>query len=152
MIIKDECNMLQNGHCQYCEWDKDKMCKCAVFYETWQMECCQTAFGTGDTVKWLVYSCEGLNTPVDVGKADYCYEAHDSNWENLFMLDGKEDSVQILYQKYVPSEENSRLLIAVSGVLVEVDIYQSLKKGDMTSVQYMRYKDEKYGNRDANGF
>lgn len=54
--------------------------KCNVFYESWQMECCGTAFSVGDTVKWLVYKAEQLNTPVDIGEINYCYEAHSSDW------------------------------------------------------------------------
>lgn len=56
--------------------------KCSVFYESWQMECCGKAFYKGDNVKWLVYKTDRLNTPVDIGKIDYCYEAHSSEWKN----------------------------------------------------------------------
>ena len=49
--------------------------KCTVFYESWQLECCGKAFSIGDIVKWFV----------DLGTIDYCYEAHDENWEKLFV-------------------------------------------------------------------
>lgn len=73
--------------------------KCVVFYESWQMECCGIAFSIGDTVKWLVYKTEQINTPVDIGRIDYCYEAHSSDWQNLFVLEGKVETIKILYQQ-----------------------------------------------------
>lgn len=57
--------------------------KCTIFYECWQMECCGTPFAIGDTIKWLVMETEQLNIPVDVGKINYCYEAHSSDWHNI---------------------------------------------------------------------
>ena len=75
------------------------MNRCIVFYESWQMECCGTDFFIGDTVKWLVYPCNYLNTPVDVGKVEYCYEAHDSDWNKLSVLEGKVEDIKILYEK-----------------------------------------------------
>lgn len=92
--------------------------KCNVFYESWQMECCGTAFSVGDTVKWLVYKAEQLNTPVDIGEINYCYEAHSSDWENILVLEGRVETIKILYQKYVPSIDNSRLLVPISGETV----------------------------------
>ena len=53
--------------------------KCTVFYDSWQMECCGTPFSVGDIVKWLVLKAEQLNTPVNVGAINYCYEAHSCN-------------------------------------------------------------------------
>lgn len=62
--------------------------KCTVFYESWQLECCGKAFSIGDIVKWFVYKIEReqILAPVDLGTIDYCYEAHDENWEKLFVL------------------------------------------------------------------
>lgn len=48
------------------------------------MECCGAEFSVGDTVKWLVRKAESLNTPVNVGVIDYCYEAHDSDWQIIY--------------------------------------------------------------------
>lgn len=92
--------------------------KCNVFYESWQMECCGTAFSVRDTVKWLVYKAEQLNTPVDIGEINYCYEAHSSDWENILVLEGRVETIKILYQRYVPSIDNSRLLVPISGETV----------------------------------
>lgn len=95
--------------------------KCIVFYESWQMECCGTPFSTGDIVKWLVIKAERLNTPVNVGTIDYCYEAHSSEWENIFVLDGTVETIKILYQSYVPSEDNPHLLIPISGKTIDTE-------------------------------
>lgn len=62
--------------------------QCVVFYEGWQIECCGTAFSIGDAIKWPVGKGTQLNTPVKVATIDYCYEAHDSNWKKLFVLEG----------------------------------------------------------------
>ncbi len=94
---------------------------CTVFYESWQMECCGTAFSIGDKVKWLVYQTEPgqILTPVDLGMIEYCYEAHDTNWENLLVLEGKGKTIKILYETFAPSADNPRRLISVGGKLFD---------------------------------
>lgn len=92
---------------------------CVVFYEAWQMECCGAEFSVGDTVKWLVRKAESLNTPVNVDVIDYCYEAHDSDRQKLFVIEGTVDAIKILYHKYSVSPNASRLLIPVSGETIE---------------------------------
>lgn len=92
------------------------------------MECCGTAFSIGDTVKWLVYKTEQINTPVDIGEINYCYEAHSSDWQNLLVLEGKVERIKILYQKYAPSIEDSRLLVPVSGETVEAESVKGFEK------------------------
>lgn len=116
-----------------------KMCVCVVFYEGWQMECCGDEFKIGDTVKWLVYECKRLNTPVEVGKIDYCYEAHDSDWTKLFILEGKVDSIKILYERYEPLKENSRVLKSVDGILIDSEIAGGFDESfdDMESSGYV---------------
>ncbi len=92
---------------------------CIVFYECWQMECCGKPFAVGDNIKWLVkITAQPLNTPVDIGNIDYCYEAHSSDWQNIFVLEGKVKKIQILYERYAPSADNPRLLAAVGGTLI----------------------------------
>ena len=91
---------------------------CVVFYEGWQMECCGMPFAVGDNVKWLVLKETQLNSPVDVGKVDYCYEAHSSAWEELFVLEGRVEKIDILYQNYEPSKDNPRYLVPVGGKLM----------------------------------
>ncbi|MDD6990502.1 MAG: hypothetical protein PUI48_01595 [Oscillospiraceae bacterium] len=93
--------------------------KCIVFYESWQLECCGTPFSIGDSVKWLVDKTEHLNTPVDVGTINYCYEAHSKDWQKLFVLEGKVETIKILYELFRPSEENPRFLIAVDGKMID---------------------------------
>lgn len=97
--------------------------ECIVFYESWQMECCGTPFSLGDTVKWLVSKSGQLfiSTPVNIGTINYCYEAHCSDWQILFVLEGKVETIKILYQRYEPSESNPSLLVPVDGKIVEVE-------------------------------
>ena len=113
--------------------------KCVVFYENWQMECCGTAFSIGDTVKWLVYKTEQINTPVDIGNIDYCYEAHSSNWQNLFVLGGKVETIKILYEQYKPTTNDLRLLVPVNGELVEAERAEGFDKklNDMEASGYV---------------
>lgn len=85
------------------------------------MNCCGTVFRENDRIRWLVYSCDRLNTPVQIGKVDYCYEAHDSDWTNLYILDGIVSKIHILYQKYVPSDENPRMMYPIEGILRKTD-------------------------------
>lgn len=95
--------------------------QCVVFYEGWQMECFGTAFSIGDTVKWPVGKGTQLNTPVQVGTIDYCYEAHDSSWQKLFVLEGIVENIKILYQRYAAASEDSRAMVPVCGEIVEVN-------------------------------
>lgn len=94
------------------------MNKCRVFYECWQMECCGEAFSIGDNVKWLVHENGDLNTPVDLGEIDYCYEAHSSDWRRLLVLEGKVEEIKILYERYMPTPNDDRLLVPVSGEVI----------------------------------
>ena len=94
---------------------------CKVFYESWQMECCGRPFAIGDSVSWLVFRETELNSPVDVGRIDYCYEAHSSAWEELFVLTGRVEQIDILYQNYEPSEENPRYLVPVGGMTIPAE-------------------------------
>lgn len=95
---------------------------CKVFYEGWQMECCGSPFTIGDSISWLVLKDPDLNAPaVDLGKIDYCYEAHSSAWEELFVLTGKVELIDILYQNYERSKENPRYLVPVGGMLVSAE-------------------------------
>lgn len=115
------------------------MDKCIVFYECWQMECCGTSFSINDNVKWLVYKAETLNTPVDFGKINYCYEAHSSDWEKLFVLEGKVETIKILYERHVPSTDNPRLLVLVDGEIIEVKIARGFEQeiDDMSPSGYI---------------
>ncbi|WP_324612434.1 DUF6578 domain-containing protein [Massiliimalia timonensis] len=95
--------------------------KCVVFYECWQMECCGTPFSIGDRVKWLVTKPEYFKSPIDIGKIDYLYEAHSSEWEKIAVLEGTVEHIRILYERYAPSEDNARLLVPVDGELIKVE-------------------------------
>lgn len=95
------------------------------------MECCGIAFSIDDTVKWLVCKTEQLNTPIDIGKINYCYEAHSSNWKNLFVLEGKIETIKILYQQYKPTINNPRVFVPVSGELVKTERAKGFEKNVM---------------------
>lgn len=94
--------------------------KCVVFYECWQMECCGTPFSIGDRVKSPVMKPECFKSPIDVGVIDYIYQAHSSEWKKIYVLEGKVEIIKTLYQRYAPSEHNTRLLVPVDGELIEV--------------------------------
>ena len=103
---------------------------CKVFYDSWQLECCGPPFALGDTVKWLVLEIgkDDLNTPVDMGKVDYCYEAHSSAWQELFVLQGRVEKIQTLYQKYEPHKDNPKMLIPIGGKLIGSQEAQGFEK------------------------
>ncbi len=115
---------------------------CTITYDCWQMECCGTPFSVGDTVKWFVEKyekIEQLNSPDDSWKTDYYYEAHSSDWQGILVLEGKVQTIKILYQKYMPSEEHPRLLVPVSGKTVEAEHVEGFeaKLDDMIPSAYI---------------
>lgn len=86
-----------------------------VFYESWQMECCGIAFSLGDTVKWLVRKAEQVTASVDIGRIDYCYEAHSGN--GRIYLFQREKHKQL---KFCISDIKL-MLVPVSGETVEAE-------------------------------
>lgn len=72
-------------------------------------------FPVEDAIKWPVAKGMRLNTPVQVGTIDYCYEAHDSSWQKLFVLEGVVENIKILYQRYAAASEDSRLMPCLRG-------------------------------------
>lgn len=112
---------------------------CKVFYESWQMECCGRPFAIGDSVNWLVLRETELNSPVDVGRIDYCYEAHSSAWEELFVLTGRVEQIDVLYQHYELSKENPRYLVPVGGKLMPAEKAEGFEKDkdDMNATGYV---------------
>ena len=110
-----------------------------VFYDSWQLECCGNPFKIGDSVKWLVLKESELNTPVDMGRVDYCYEAHSSDWTELFVLEGRVERIQTLYQKYEPSKENPRYLVPTGGKLSDSAQAKGFEKndGEMKATGYL---------------
>lgn len=61
-------------------------------------------------LKW-----DGDNSPVNVGTIDYYYEAHDSDYKTLFMLNGVVSEIKALHYKYEESPNNSHVMIPISG-------------------------------------
>lgn len=112
---------------------------CNVYYETWQLECCGTVFSIGDTVKWLVCKVEQIDTPIDIGEIDYYYEAHSSDWENIFVLEGNVETIKILYEQYEQKGNNSRILIPVDGKLIDTECASGFEEkiDDMRASAYV---------------
>lgn len=110
---------------------------CVVFYESWQMECCGIAFKIGDKVKWHVYKCNSfdfLDIETKIDKVDYFYDAHFSEDTEHYVLEGRVESIYIMYEKYVSLQDNphlyqkyfkpndnSDILVPISGILIESD-------------------------------
>ncbi|MCI8336888.1 MAG: hypothetical protein HFI72_07020 [Peptococcaceae bacterium] len=97
------------------------MKECSVYYESWQYECCGRFFRIGETIKWLVYAVNGLDFPFDIGKVEYYYEAHSSDWQSLLVLEGTVTGLQVTYVKYEPSAENEKLLLPCDGRLLPTE-------------------------------
>ena len=95
--------------------------ECTVFYEQWQMECCGSPFTVGDTIRWLVDKTTDLNTAIDIGKIDYCYEAHSDEWEKLYVFTGRVQSIKILYELFEQEKEGSPMMRRVDGALIETE-------------------------------
>lgn len=116
---------------------------CKVIYEEWQLTCCGTPFAIGDKVEWLVLDYGKVSgvTPPDVasriGKVDYFYEAHSSDWESLCVLTGVVRSIRGIYYRYgaVPGQ---RALVPQSGHITELqssDVEDSIE--DMSFAEYL---------------
>lgn len=75
------------------------MDSCMVYYTTWQMMCCGSGFRVGKEVRWLVYPCREEDAPTGLAPVDYCYEAHDSDWKKLLMLQGRVERIDLLYRR-----------------------------------------------------
>lgn len=88
------------------------------------MECCGTPFKKGEIVKWLVHKADKMascNFSIDIGHVDYYYEAHESDYKSLYMIEGVVSAIKALHQEYRPSKDNPQLYVPVRGVLVDVD-------------------------------
>lgn len=87
------------------------------------MECCGKPFSIGNNIEWPVCESNGtINSPVDVGTIDYFYEGHDYTQDKSFILSGVVDSIKILYEKYVPSQDDPIFYIPVSGKMIDVNM------------------------------
>jgi hypothetical protein len=95
--------------------------QCVVLYEDWQMQCCGVPFKIGDTVKWIVAKLDSNEIPVDVGTINYYYEAHSSNYKELFILFGVVDEIRALYYKYEELPD-SKISIPMDGLTLNVYI------------------------------
>lgn len=113
--------------------------KCAVFYEGWQMECCGEDFSVGSNIKWIVCDGAQIKLPVNAERIDYCYEAHSSDYKNLFILEGKVKEIKAFYEKYEPSTDNPKLLVGTDGALYDINSSTDIacKKNNMCFSGYI---------------
>lgn len=93
------------------------------------MECCGIPFSCGDEINWLVRKDNFLNsTIIDIGKIDYLYDAHSSEWEELLVLKGTVEKIKVLYEKYATSKDNSKILVPIDGKMVEIVMAKGFDK------------------------
>lgn len=95
--------------------------------DDWQLECCGEPFSIGDRVSWTVvvpdagYLSDVLGEEADdIGYA----EEHHSDSTDLQTITGVVRLIQAMHCRFLPSQDNPRLLCreAGSGVLVVVDM------------------------------
>ncbi len=117
------------------------MNNCIVLYDDWQFECCGEDFEVGSNIKWLVLNAESIDLPIKTDKIDYFYEAHSSDYEKLFVLEGKIKQIKALYEKYRTADDNPRLLVPVDGVLdnIHSSKEKAMQKDDMVFSYYLVY-------------
>ena len=117
----------------------NEMMKCTIYYEAWEMACCGTPFSVGDVIKWGVSKNNTVLTPVDIGKINYCYDAHSFKRDQLLLLTGKVEKIKILYHKYVSKSDEEQVLIAVDGKLFDVEKVQGFEENfeDMQVAGYV---------------
>ena len=91
--------------------------ECNVFYESWQMQCCGMPFSVGEKIEWIVDKITTINTPVEIGNIDYCYEAHSSEYIKLYVLEGVVKKINVLYERYEQSSDKN-YYVPVDGKLI----------------------------------
>lgn len=96
------------------------MKECVVLYDDWQMQCCGTPFRIGDAVTWVAKIWTSGTLPIDVGTIDYYYEAHSSDYKNLFSISGTITEIQALHLQYEKTPDSPQVLVPVGGFLVNV--------------------------------
>jgi len=91
-------------------------------------------------VEWTVLSNNAFNSPVDIGKIDYCYDAHYAKGDKVLAFEGRVEEIKILYHKFLPSKDN-KSLIPVSGKLSGTKAVNGGEDniGDMKVVGYVVY-------------
>lgn len=112
---------------------------CIVFYEGWQLECCGKDFKINSIVKWPVCNGNNIKLPIKTKKIDYYYEAHDDR--DIYILEGKVKKIKALYEKYEPSKDNPRILVATDGILFDIksSIEITREKNNMDFSGYLVY-------------
>lgn len=126
------------------------MNKCVVLYESWQYECCGEDFKVGSKIEWLVMKGEKINLPIKTDNIDYYYEAHSTDYKNIFVLEGTIKEIKTLYLKYEPSKDNPKLLVPTNGFLSNVNTSKNVanKLDNMDFSSYLVYI-ENYSIREA---
>ena len=76
-----------------------------IYYEYWQMAYFNNPFKRGDTVEWLVVAADDLDSPLNVGRPDYFFKAHNEVLDGLFVLKGVVKDISVIYEKYEVVQE-----------------------------------------------
>ncbi|MDD6313110.1 MAG: hypothetical protein PUB08_06600 [Firmicutes bacterium] len=117
------------------------MNKCIVLYEDWQMKCCGEDFSVNSKIEWLVCNGSEIKLPIKTDDIDYYYEAHSSDYKNLFVLEGNIKEIKAFYQKYEPTTENPKRLVGVDGILYDIKSSRDIvdNKENMAFSAYLVY-------------
>ena len=101
---------------------------CSVIYEDWQMQCCGTPFKVGETVEWLATkwtpaytALESLLMQFSIEKISYCYEAHGSEHDELFVISGIVSKIIAIRSAIEPDPNNSKINISVPKIALPVN-------------------------------
>ena len=104
------------------------MDRCSVLYEQWQMECCGSPFGIGDTVAWPTVKWDSAHNSnwatgfkrLSKEAIEYCYEAHNSGCEELFQIEGIISKIIAIHSSFEPNPDGSNTNIMVPRIAASV--------------------------------
>ncbi|MHC6204169.1 DUF6578 domain-containing protein [Breznakiellaceae bacterium SP9] len=120
------------------------MNECAVWIEDWQMQCCGKPFAIGDTVEWLALKWTGTDSEiVNVGKTDYLYDHHSSDFKGLFKIQGVVAHIEAIFYHYeekqmVLAGRSGNFMIPVSGKVRSVESANGWEK-DADGMDFAAY-------------
>jgi hypothetical protein len=104
---------------------KEKMDKCTVVVDDWEMKCCGSPFKVGDTVKWYVSKWENYEKLlVDVGNIDFRYNDHMKDSDIVFEIEGNVVNIFAIHYAYTSKHELEQyrgVAIPISGILVKIE-------------------------------
>ena len=112
--------------------------KCVVFYCFWEMECCGEPFSPGTRITWPVIKDPKLITLADI-RADYMHDSHNADWQSLMILEGTVESIEVLYESYIPSSGHPRVMLPYENERVNTEIADGSEeeKGELKPSGYI---------------